>query len=69
MRKIENRCCDCATDAYPCRGSLCPLRSVEVVYCDGCGGELDFDDDGVYGIEDEDLCVGCFLEKYRKAAD
>lgn len=62
MRKIENRCCDCATPAYPCRGDICPLRSVEVIYCDKCNDECG----EAYGVDDEELCEYCFLKKYRK---
>lgn len=62
MKKIENRCCDCAAPAYPCRGDSCPLRRVEVFYCDECGDECG----EVYGVDDEELCKSCFLRKYRK---
>ena len=34
MVRIENHCCDCAVPGYPCRGSSCPLRRVEVHYPD-----------------------------------
>lgn len=38
MVVIENHCCDCAVPGYPCLGSDCELRRVEVHYCDcGCG--------------------------------
>ena len=60
MVKIENRCCDCASPGYPCRGSICPLRRVEVFYCDRCDEEIDpykvFHEDG------EDLCKDCYSE-------
>jgi hypothetical protein len=62
--KIENHCCDCATPNYPCRGSACPLRRVEVHYCDGCGEQLD--EDEIY--EDDDgfeLCELCRDERYN----
>ncbi len=57
MVRIENHCCDCAVPGYPCRGSSCPNRNVEVHYCDRCGEELDADDihdDG--GYEYCDFC-------------
>ena len=62
MITIENRCCDCAVPGYPCRGSSCPNRSVEIHYCDKCGEQLDRDE--IY--EDEDgfeLCVSCREEQ------
>ena len=61
MKRIENRCVDCA-DAYPCRGAGCPLRHVEVYYCDKCGDELD----EVYEADDEELCEDCLKEKFKK---
>lgn len=62
MRKIENRCCDCATPGYPCLGSACPLVRVEVYYCDKCGDELD----EVYEVDGDDLCEECLKERFRK---
>ena len=58
MVKIENFCCNCAVPGYPCMGSSCPNRNVEVHYCDKCGDKLDNDD--IY--EDEngyELCECC----------
>ena len=48
MRVTENRCCDCATDGYPCRGRSCPNRNVVVYYCDHCKDEIDGD---IYEVE------------------
>ena len=62
MRKIENRCCDCATPGYPCLGSACPLVRVEVYYCDKCGDELD----EIYEADGDDLCEECLKERFRK---
>lgn len=62
MRKIENRCCDCATPGYPCRGSACPLVIVEVYYCDECGDELE----EIYEVDGDDLCEECLKERFRK---
>lgn len=59
MVRIENHCCDCASPAYPCRGSSCPSRRVEVHYCDKCGEELD----EVYEADGEELCAECFEER------
>ena len=62
MLRIENRCCDCATPGYPCRGSACPLTHLEVYYCDKCGDELD----EIYEVDCEDLCEDCLKEKFRR---
>lgn len=54
MIRIRNECCDCAVPGYPCLGSACPNRHVEVHYCDECGAELDeIHNDG------QDLCWRC----------
>ena len=62
MVKIENQCCDCATPGYPCRGSACPLRHVEVYYCDKCGEELE----DIYDVDGEELCEYCVLEMFKR---
>ena len=63
MVKIENHCCDCAVSGYPCRGSSCPLRHVEVYYCDKCGEELG---DDIYDVDGEELCEYCVLEMFKR---
>lgn len=66
MVKIENHCCGCAVPGYPCLGSRCPNRRVEVHYCDRCGEELDevfVDDDG------RELCDCCADELYDDTED
>lgn len=64
MVRYENHCCDCATPSYPCKGEQCPLRRVEVHYCDNpkCREQLDeiYDDDG------KELCADCLLARYRR---
>jgi hypothetical protein len=62
MVRIEDRCCSCAVPGYPCRGSLCPNRNVEVHYCDRCGEELDEIDEDENGFE---LCELCRDELYN----
>ena len=57
MTRIENHCCDCAAPGYPCRGNLCPLTSVEVIYCDRCGEQINPDE--VVRVEELDLCMDC----------
>lgn len=58
MRRYENDCCDCAVPAYPCLGSLCPLRSVLHIYCDVCGDQAD----KMYAVDDDDVCEDCLCE-------
>ena len=60
MKRIENHCCECAVPGYPCRGDACPLRRVEVFYCDKCGCELD----EIYVVDGDDLCEECLKEKF-----
>ena len=62
MIKFKNRCCDCAVPGYPCRGSRCPLREVEVHYCDKCNEELD----DIYELDGEELCEYCYEEIIEK---
>jgi hypothetical protein len=62
MKKIENRCCDCATPGYPCLGRACPLTRVEVYYCDKCGDELE----EIYEVDGDDLCEECLKERFRR---
>ncbi len=60
MVKIENHCCSCAAPAYPCLGVSCPLRRVEVHYCDKCGEELG----DIYEVDDEELCEECLKDTF-----
>lgn len=63
MVVYENRCCDCAVPGYPCRGTSCPLRRVEVHYCDRCDAEMDRDE--IYETDDGfELCRLCMDELY-----
>ena len=64
MVKIENHCCDCSVPAYPCRGSSCPNRTVEVTYCDHCDAEIAPGD--IYKVDGEDLCEECLKDMFRK---
>lgn len=58
MLKIENDCCGCNTDRFPCRGNDCPLRHVPHYYCDNCGEEVGT----LYHHEEKELCADCVLE-------
>jgi hypothetical protein len=59
MVRVENHCCGCASPAYPCLGSSCPNRRVEVHYCDNCGEELD----EVHDADGKELCAACSEEQ------
>jgi hypothetical protein len=63
VRRIENHCCDCAVPSSPCRGEFCPLRRVEVYYCDVCRDEIYGD---VYLADGTELCEDCLKDKFRK---
>lgn len=62
MIRYENHCCSCAVPAYPCRGADCPLRNVEVHYCDNCGDELD----KIYEVDGDELCEHCLKKRFKK---
>lgn len=62
MKRLENHCCDCATDSYPCRGWNCPNRAVEVYYCDKCEEETK----DVYMVDGEELCEECLKDRFKK---
>lgn len=64
MRTIENRCCDCAVGAYPCLGSSCPRRKMEVIYCDNCGAEIE--DEIPLSVDGNDYCESCFNEIFEE---
>lgn len=62
MKKLENHCCDCATEGYPCRGASCPNKNVEVYYCDKCGDLLE----DIYDVDGEELCENCLKELFKR---
>lgn len=64
MIKYENQCCNCATDGYPCAGSLCSLREVPVYYCDHCNQEIPNDE--IYEVYGEHFHEDCMLDKFKK---
>ncbi len=59
MVRIENDCCNCKTEGYPCQGKCCRLRNSEHYYCDCCKDEVDSED--LYDYENQDLCENCLL--------
>ena len=64
MIVYENQCCDCAVAGYPCRGSACPRRNVEVHLCDDCECELAPDD--TYEVDGKEICLDCLCERFKK---
>ena len=67
MKKIENHCCGCANERYPCLGSSCRNRHVVVYYCDECKCEIDFGD--LYEEDGNDLCSLCLLKRHKQEED
>lgn len=61
MVRTENHCCDCAVPGYPCQGRSCPLRNVEVHYCDNCGDYLEY----INELDGKELCDAC-IEKLNE---
>ena len=53
--KEENECRECAAPAYPCMGDSCKFRHVKHYYGDECGS----DEDTLYILDDEELCIEC----------
>lgn len=64
MTKIEDRCCHC-DGPYHCIGKSCHNTNLTVYYCDQCGSEID-EEEGVYTVDGEDLCLACLKERYRR---
>lgn len=62
MIRIENHCCGCAAPGYPCLGSRCPNRRVEVHYCDKCDAEL-FEEEQETSEDGRELCDDCREEE------
>ena len=62
MIKIENMCIGCAVDSYPCMGSSCPNRNVEVHYCDKCGSECQ---EETFDVDGEEICEECLKDEFR----
>lgn len=62
MIKYVNECRECATDSYPCLGSLCENRHVKHLICDKCRKDVDV----LYVPYDEELCLDCLEEAVDK---
>lgn len=68
MVRIENHCCDCAVPGYPCRGSSCPNRHVEVHYCDKCDDVIE-GDVNISEINGDELCDACYEEENEEKTE
>lgn len=55
---IQNDCCGCATESYPCLGDQCKYRNVKHFYCDRCKEEVD----ELYYFDGDELCGECVLK-------
>lgn len=62
MIKYENECCDCATESYPCLGSVCLNRNVKHLYCDNCGADVE----ELWDVDSEEICENCLKEAFNK---
>lgn len=62
MVMMENECCGCATENYPCLGSACPNRNVPHLYCDKCEEDVE----ELYETENGQLCAECVLGMFEK---
>lgn len=59
MTVIENDCCNCAAEGYPCTGEH---KRVKHYYCDKCKQE--FEPDELY-IAAKELCAECLLKQFK----
>lgn len=59
---LEDECCDCKSDGYPCLGNSCQNRNVIHLICDKCKEESE----ELYETEDGELCAECVLGMYEK---
>ena len=69
MKRIENHCCGCAVPGYPCEGTSCPNRNVEVYYCDKCDPKGNYPLDEVYEVDGEELCEDCLKKLFIKTME
>lgn len=63
MKKFISECVGCCS--LPCLGKTCPNTNIPVFYCDICNQEID-STDGVYEVDEKDLCLECLKNKFRK---
>lgn len=61
MLKIENDCCGCSCDTYPC--DHCGKETSLHYYCDKCGEETELYYDHINNCEE--LCMDCIKEQFN----
>ena len=61
MITYEDECVGCATESYPCLGSVCPNRNVKHLYCDKCKDDVE----KLYKCDGEELCEKCLLAEFE----
>lgn len=64
MVVVENQCCDCATDTYPCLGKSCHKREVKIYKCDQCQEEVDYGK--LFHFDEQELCIDCISKLLEK---
>lgn len=64
MRTVEDECCSCATERYPCLGGSCPNRRVKRFFCDRCKEE--FEPEELYQYYGEEVCAECILKDFER---
>ena len=61
MVRVEDECCHCAVDGYPCLGDSCQNRHVKHYYCDKCKDEVE----KLYKYDGEEICEECLLKEFE----
>lgn len=64
MSRVEDNCCNCDVESYPCSGQ-CYLRNSVHYYCDCCKEE--FYSEELYDYDGQELCEECLLKIVPKA--
>ena len=62
MIRVENGCVGCP-DGSGCLGHSCPVRRIEIRYCDVCRCEIS-DDEEYYLVDGEEICEDCLKDKF-----
>lgn len=60
---FEDGCVGCPSE-MGCIGDSCPNKHEAHYYCDKCDAEVSAGE--LYEVDDEDLCVDCLKERFRK---
>ena len=61
MVRVEDECCYCAVDGYPCLGDSCPNRHVNHLYCDKCKDDVE----KLYKYDGQEICEECLLAEFE----